>query len=892
MKTMTMDFKHHTGKVFGAILLACLTLTSTYHYLLFHSLAEIFTIIIAGCMFVLVWNTRQHMDDDYLLFLGIAYFFAGMLDLVHTLGYEGMGIFPQYGPDLAPQLWIASRYLQGLSLLAAPLVIGRRINTNWVIAGYMLIVGLALATILYWRIFPVCFIPGAGLTPFKVFSEYIISAILIGAMLFTLRRRQSFHPDILRLLLWSITLTIGVELSFTFYVKMYGLSNLIGHLLRIISFYLLYKAIVETGLKRPYDLMFHDLTKSEAALTEANITLEQRVKERTIELTRSEEQLQLLLNSVGEGIYGVDMEGKVTFVNPEAARLLGYERDELLGRQQHAVIHHTRPDGSPYPLEECPIYAAFTENIAQSVSDEVFWGKDSKSFPVSYTSTPVPGRDGRPTGAVIVFRDITEHKKAELDRASCQVAEEANRAKSVFVANMSHEIRTPMNAILGFAQVLERDPSLTPKQVEHVRIITRSGGHLLHLINDILDMSKIDAGRTIINESSFCLHDLLNDLELMFRSRADAKGLQLLVERDESVPRCATADEGKLRQVLVNLMGNAVKFTEKGGVAMRVRAEAVAGKPVVDTKTLRLVVEVEDSGPGIAAEDAGMIFDAFQQAETGIQAGGTGLGLAISRKFAEMMGGSLTVASRVGKGSCFRFEALLAPAVEISELVKPALRRVVGLEPGPGPYRILVVDDIADNRTLVIELLRPVGFEVAEAVNGVEALEVFERWSPHAVLMDMRMPVMDGYEATRRLKAMSATPVIAITASAFEDARANVIAAGVDVYLRKPFRPEELFEALEKTLDLRYLFAEDTPAGPDRLETAPLTAQSLAAVPKDVIQSMRQSVAEGDMARLAELIAKVETIDGAAAHALQALADQYEYEKLDQWLGKKGIGDE
>jgi len=246
----------------------------------------------------------------------------------------------------------------------------------------------------------------------------------------------------------------------------------------------------------------------------------------------------------------------------------------------------------------------------------------------------------------------------------------------------------------------------------------------------------------------------------------------------------------------------------------------------------------------------------------------------------------------VGKGSCFRFEALLAPAVEISELVKPALRRVVGLEPGPGPYRILVVDDIADNRTLVIELLRPVGFEVAEAVNGVEALETFERWSPHAVLMDMRMPVMDGYEATRRLKAMSATPVIAITASAFEDARANVIAAGVDVYLRKPFRPEELFEALEKTLDLRYLFAEDTPAGPDRLETAPLTAQSLAAVPKDVIQSMRQSVAEGDMARLAELIAKVETIDGAAAHALQALADQYEYEKLDQWLGKKGIGDE
>ena len=320
---------------------------------------------------------------------------------------------------------------------------------------------------------------------------------------------------------------------------------------------------------------------------------------------------------------------------------------------------------------------------------------------------------------------------------------------------MSHEIRTPMNAILGFAQVLERDPSLTPQQAEHVRIIARSGGHLLHLINDILDMSKIEAGRTTLNEVDFCLHDLLSDLELMFRSRADAKGLQLLVERDESVPRYVTADEGKLRQVLVNLMGNAVKFTETGGVALRVRVEAVEGKTVEDKASLRLMAEVEDTGPGIPDTDMYQIFDPFQQAATGVKAGGTGLGLAISRKFVEMMGGELTVTSQVG-ASCFRFNALLAQAGDIAEQEKPVLPCVVGLEPGTGPFRILVVEDIPDNRTLLCELLRPVGFEIEEASNGVEALDVFNRWSPHAILMDMRMPIMDGYEATRRIKATAA----------------------------------------------------------------------------------------------------------------------------------------
>ena len=486
-------------------------------------------------------------------------------------------------------------------------------------------------------------------------------------------------------------------------------------------------------------------------------------------------------------------------------------------------------------------------------------------------------------------------KRAEQDRIARAVAEEANRAKSLFVANISHEIRTPMNAILGFAQILERDPSLSPEQLEHVRIITRSGAHLLRLIGDILDISKIESGRITLNEAAFCLHDLLNDLELMFCSRVKAQGLQLLVNRDESLPRYVIADDGKLRQILVNLIGNAVKFTVTGGVAVRVRADAVEVKIGEAPEALRLMVEVKDTGPGISDEDMGLIFDSFQQGEAGVKAGGTGLGLTISRKFVEMMGGKLTVTSQMGKGSCFRFEALLKPAAEVAKGEKPVSRRIVGLEPGTGPFRILVVDDAPTNRALLCTLLRPVGFEIAEAVNGVEALDVFVQWSPNAVFMDMHMPVMDGYEATRRIKSTEAgraTPVIALTASTLEGSKTQIMASGVDVHLRKPFQAEELFEVLGKCLDLHYVFADE----PDKImshpELASLIPKVPVALPDELIRAMQQAVEEGDIGQLTELIVQVEKLDSTKSCVLQALADEFYYEKLGQWLEKEGTNND
>jgi PAS domain S-box-containing protein len=599
---------------------------------------------------------------------------------------------------------------------------------------------------------------------------------------------------------------------------------------------------------------------------------------RKLQIRKAEERYRSILDQMLEGCQILGFDWSYLYINAAAEKHNCRCNKELLGKKYMDMWPGIEATEVFIVIRRC-----MEERIAHQM-DNKFIFPDGREGWFSLSIQPVP------EGVFILSIDITERKQAERDRIAREAAEEASRAKSAFVANMSHEIRTPLNAILGFAQVMERDPTLTPRQAEYVRTISRSGAYLLKLINNILDMSKIEAGQTTLTTDVFCLYDLLDDLEAIFRSRAEAKGLQLLMERDKSVPRCVASDEGKLRQVFINLLGNAVKFTETGGVAVRVRAEAVAGTPAAGKESLRLLVEVEDSGPGISDEDMGRLFAAFQQGEAGGKQGGTGLGLAISRKFVEMMGGKLTVTSQVGKGSRFRFEVLLEPAEGVPEREQTVSRRVVALAPGTGPYRILVADDKPDNRFLLCELLRPVGFDVMEASNGVEALAACELWSPHVVLMDMRMPVMDGYEATRRLKSKKTDrniAVIAVTASAFDDSKKQVMASGVDAYLRKPFRAEELFAVMEQCLGLRYVFADKTAKTPGHAQAASLTPDSLTMLPQELVQAMRQAVSEGDIARLTETISHVAKVDSDVARALQALADRYDYEKISQLLEKE-----
>ncbi len=286
-----LEKKSYLAILFGIVLLFGLYLTSLYSYLLFHGLAELFSIVIACGIFMLAWNSRRFLDNTYVLFIGIAYLFIGGLDLIHTLAYKGMGVFPGYDANLSTQLWIAARYVESLSLLIACFFVGRKLNTNLVFLGYISAMFLLLASIFSWNLFPLCFVEGMGLTAFKKISEYIISLILLASIAMLFKKRREFDESVLRLLIASIILTIGSELAFTFYVHVYGLFNLIGHYLKIISFYLIYRAVIQTGLVRPYALLFRDMKRSEKALRKAHDELEQRVKERTEELVKANKQL-------------------------------------------------------------------------------------------------------------------------------------------------------------------------------------------------------------------------------------------------------------------------------------------------------------------------------------------------------------------------------------------------------------------------------------------------------------------------------------------------------------------------------------------------------------------------------------------------------------------------
>ncbi len=466
-----------------------------------------------------------------------------------------------------------------------------------------------------------------------------------------------------------------------------------------------------------------------------------------------------------------------------------------------------------------------------------------------------------------------------------QEAETANRAKSIFLANMSHELRTPLNAILGFSQLMGYSTNLDPEEQKNLKIIRRSGEHLLNLINDVLDMSKIEVGRTVLNEKEFNMYHLLDDVEGMFRLKAEEKGLQLIFECDASVPQYVRTDEGKLRQVLLNLLGNALKFTQEGGISVRVRQLTVENRA---GKKIELQFEVEDSGEGIVPAELDSLFKAFVQTESGRKSQqGTGLGLPISRKFVQMMGGDITVESEVDRETVFRFR-IQAEAVEGTEIeTAQPTRRVIALAPDQPHYRILIVDDRESSRLLLLKVLALPGFELREAKNGQEAVEIWEKWEPQLIFMDIRMPVMDGYEATKRIKDRSkgqATAIIAMTANVFEDEQSVVLSVGGDDFIHKPFKEAEILEMVHQHLGVRYVYQEDTDSPiPERSERdirKALTPEALSTLPTELLIEMEEASVQGDMDKVESLIEAISSHDAAVADALALLAADFDYEKI------------
>ncbi len=634
------------------------------------------------------------------------------------------------------------------------------------------------------------------------------------------------------------------------------------------------------------------LAEQNTKLQQLNQELETLVEQRTAALSKSEEKFAKAFRSTPHAITITTMtNGCHIEVNDSFCQMTGYTEEEIIGRTAVELELWVNQEARG------KLFQLLTEEGTVRNFEFNFKTKYEK-IRTALLSAEIIKINGQ-TCVLAVSQDITERKQVELAlQQAKEEAEVANKAKSEFLANMSHELRTPLNAILGFSQLMNRSGSLNPEQQENLSIITRSGEHLLTLINQVLDLSKIEAGHITLNEQNFDFYSLLDDLENMFCLRAIDKHLQLLFERSPDVPQYVKSDEIKLRQILINLLNNAIKFTQEGGVTLRV----AVGKEQIDnnkhlacstynkqdalfTQQITIIFEVEDTGVGISPEELDNLFEAFFQSKSGkASQEGTGLGLAIARQFVKLMGGEITVNSQVGHGSIFKFNIQVSIVDTADIQIKPQTRRVIALEPNQPYYRILIVDDRWENRHLLLKLLHSFGFELKEASNGVEAIEVWENWHPHLIWMDMRMPVMNGYEATQQIKATTkgqATAIIALTASSLEEERAVILSSGCDDFVRKPFREADIFETISKHLGVRYIYDEPTELLSKKTGNQnALTTSALAILPTELLDNLKEAATCLDMDKVERIIEEIRTYNSTLADGLATLSSEFKYDEI------------
>ncbi|MCT7956543.1 PAS domain S-box protein [Laspinema palackyanum] len=600
-------------------------------------------------------------------------------------------------------------------------------------------------------------------------------------------------------------------------------------------------------------------------------------------LRESEAKFKAILDNAPAGIFLKDLQGQILLANQYILDLLQIPEEQCLGKTSSDLIpgeFSEQVDANERNLIENGVPYSCEEYLLRPDGIHTF-----------YTSKLIlHDLSGQPYGICGITTDITDRKRAEIALLEAkEAAEAANLTKSTFLANMSHELRTPLNAILGFSQILAGDSSLNPQQQEQIAIINSSGEHLLNLINDVLEISKIEAGRSALHLSNFDFYALIKGLEAMLNIKAASKGLQIIFDRG-TVPQYITTDESKLRQVLTNLVGNAIKFTREGGVSLRVRATPLPEANSEGASRSCFYFEIEDTGQGIAEDELPGLFTPFHQTATGKTASeGTGLGLSISRKFIQMMGGEIEVSSRLDVGTLVKFTIQVSLAQASDLKTGSPVHRIIGLEPDQPSYRILVADDRIESRRLIRCYLEPLGFEVREAENGQQALEVWENWEPHLIVMDMQMPVMNGYEATRQIKRHlkgQATVVIALTASAFEENRRLILSAGCDEFLRKPCRREVLLQALAQHLGVRYRYEYPDSGREDKGDSGDPTfipdPSALQGMPVTWIRALHNAALAADSEAIEELIQEIPENLAAIAHCFQDWIDNFRFDKITQ----------
>ncbi|MCF8109556.1 MAG: PAS domain-containing protein [Desulfohalobiaceae bacterium] len=902
------------------LLLLGLFLVSRFNYLLFHGIAELFSIAVAWSVFFLVWNVRRYMNKDALFFLGVAYFFVGFFDLLHTLAYQGMGVFQVQAPsNLATQLWLSGRGFEALALVCFPLLLEIRIRSSLILGLCSGVTVLLLAAIFVWDLFPVCYTPATGLTHFKIWSEYLLCGFILAGIFFLHRKRHLLDAAVFVYMTAAMGLTIAAELFFTLYTDVYGLSNLIGHFLKIMSFVSIYCGLIRSGLTRPYAILFNELDREKEAY-------------RT-----SEQQLKLMFNAIGDAIMVTDRQGRITRMNPPAQKLTAWSLDEAFGRPLPDVLHIV----NVHSRERCdnPVQKVINTGEIQKLSEHTLLiARDGREHQIADSCSPITDTAGTVVGAVLVFRDVTEtyhirealkesetrfrllfenavnavalheivhseqgepidyifleanaafekhtglrvkdvlgrriseilpgieqspfieiygkvvqtgramsfeqyseelgrhyfinaykirddqfatifqditHRKEteKILRQAKQQAEQANRAKSDFLAKMSHEIRTPMNSIMGMHRlVLSGD--LTPKQRKRIRVAKDAAESLLWLLNDLLDLSRIESGRFELHEKEFRPGRVLNNVFKELELQAREKGLKLFLSVDREFPQNCLGDPLRLKQILINLVSNAIKYTEQGEISLAAFPLESEMDSTPETEDIvQIQFEVRDTGQGISPENLRTIFDSYEQGtdmSLSVEQG-VGLGLAICKRLARQMQGVIWAESRPGEGSTFFLKLplrrLAAPVRPVAEDASTASEEAWSDLPG---LKILLVEDQKMNQIFAEDLLTSYGHEVDIAENGRQALDVLSRKSFDLVLMDIKMPEMDGIEATRRIRTADKVlmnpdiPIIGLSAHVPPpEEMERFQQSGFNDYLTKPLNVENLFEAMRKVI--------------------------------------------------------------------------------------------
>ena len=515
-----------------------------------------------------------------------------------------------------------------------------------------------------------------------------------------------------------------------------------------------------------------------------------------------------------------------------------------------------------------------TTLIACLIADSGWWLISSQPFLVGFAD--YLGMYAFLFNCALVTLAVEMGRRARLRAIFFQrQADAANKAKSLFLANMSHELRTPMNAILGFTQIMARDPAATGSQLEHLRIILKSGKHLLALISDVLNLSKIEAGKIEVELEAFSIEDLINEIIAMLKEQAEAKGIVLSLASGSSFPRFVKTDPAKLRQIILNITGNAIKFTQHGHVVIKtscVDVDRLARK-------LEVIFEISDTGAGIASGDIDRIFLPFEQVKLHDSSltEGTGLGLTITREYIKLLGGDISVTSELGKGSTFRFR-IPCEAVDTFSGGRNLEGDITAIDNAPN-YKILVVEDHPDNLLLIRQILAPFGFQLREACDGKEGVAAAIAWHPHLILMDRRMPVMDGIEAAQEIRKLGLEPkpaIIAVTAHAYREERSEMLQAGCDGFLCKTFQERELFDLLAEHLDIRVHYAP-MPAAEVAL---PLTSESFAGLSDEVLEELEFALSSLDIASVSSAVAHIAERDPALASRLKTEVESLSYSDI------------